>query len=292
MGALGRIQDPFVEKEIAHHVVHRDHTKKARTEIRRGNDDVGRGCFERFAADGHAGAHRTIAGVVVPPVIVGEGRGGRSGHQRLGQSPPAEKQQTALFVRPKLPKVDRLAEKCAVIKRHAACVRARYATRRRADAEPRAVVAIEIRVALWRFEHLIRRQVHAVLEGVPPSLEVRHFDAPVDLRGVCRHLDGVAVPERCVDAKPRDLPLDPASAVAITVGVLRRLADDFGSEEIPVGRIADARDADGGMDGQALNVVGVHERTFRKSFFEIAPQGAPETESNTIFTLSEKCLLR
>ena len=222
--------------------------------------------------------HGPIADVIVPTWIVGECEGPCPSAEWPRDSVAAEEDQPSVAVGAKLAEIDRRAPERAIVQPDRAGVLPRNAFWGWRDVELRPAVR-QNQLAVSPQRVLAQRaEVHRLIEVVPTGLEVRDGDAPLDLRRCGGHLLHAAVLHVGIDAEARGLPLDlsvrgaevldkASRSLRRRAGQSRRAADYFGPDDVVVGalRIADAGDADGRVDFQPCNCVGIdHRLTSRK----------------------------
>ena len=198
------------------------------------------------------GAHRPIAGVVVPAVIIGKG-GGRLAVLGSRFALAAEDQQPARFIGAQLPERHRNAETATAsevvgVALGAGSINAAGARR---DRQADAVFDGGVAASGGRRGGGLRN-IEGQLEVVPGGLVVGEFHGPADLcvrvhAQLAHHAASAVV---AVNSKLGHLPLQGASAVAVVLGRQRRWIHHLGAnvKTIRFVRIANPCNADGGVN--------------------------------------------
>ncbi len=258
----GTRQRAGLDRHVAHQVPHRAHRFALRAVVRRRHDHPGRRHRQVAPVERDLRRHRPVRDVVVPAFVVGEGDGAAAVIRRR-LAVPAQHDQPPRIIRENLAEIDRRIHEAPVVELRRRRVRARDGACRRGDRELRAVgdggVAQRARRRAGCF-----RNVERDLKPIPCRLGVRELHRPrhlgAALAGQLAH--DLAAHVHAIDAEACGLALQPAFAVPIESGRLRRRLVHLRPEEPFARTAADARDADRRIDRRADDAV-IRQRRWR-----------------------------
>ena len=257
----GRGRKKPAGERVVEHVVQRLRRHDVGAVIRRRGDDPGRIRNVRRIAERHRRAHRSVGGIVVPPVVVRERDGLRAGLEARAHAAAAQEQQPSRLVGAQLAEIHVRADELSRVERHRRAVRSRDRARSGIDHELGAIGSGERRVADLGLLVVRRRfgDVERDVEVVPRRLLVRDVHRPLD-RGVVRgdFAQDASVRVVCVEAEQRGLALELAAGVLVEPERLRRRVRQLRTDEVLVLAVAYARDADGRMDPNRCDRRDVH----------------------------------